>query len=121
MADIAFMERNDYPVFDGLEPLELRYFNNGKREIPVVCTEVFHVNRNENLVELAGHMRVHGYCDFKTPEQHRERVSEFRGFPLVEITNGNGKAIVSGMSVGKASTDPVAGHLLVNMIKVLAN
>lgn len=121
MADIAFMERNDYPVFNGIEPLELRYFNNGKREIPVVCTEVFHVNRNENLTELAGHMRVHGYCDFKTPEQHQERVSEFRGFPLVEIADGAGKAIVSGMTVTKASTDPIAGRLLVNMINELAS
>lgn len=121
MADIAFMERNDYPVFDGIDPLELRYFNNGKREIPVVCTEVFHVNRNDNLTELAGHMRVHGYCDFKTPEQHRERVSEFRGFPLLQIADGKGKAIVSGMALSKASTDPIAGHLLMNVINELAS
>lgn len=120
MADIAFMERNDYPVFDGIEPLDLRYFNNGKREIPVVCTEVFNVKRNENLKELIGHMRVHGYCDFKTPEQHQERVSEFRGFPMVEISDGKGKAIVSGMTVGKASTDPIAGRLLINTINDLA-
>lgn len=119
MADIAFMERNDYPVFDGIEPLELRYFNNGKRELPMVCSEVFHVNRNPALTELAGHMRVHGYCDFKTPEQHQERVSEFRGFPMVEIRDGKGKAIVSGMCVAKAATDPIAGRLLVNMINCL--
>ena len=119
MADIAFMERNDYPVFDGIEPLELRYFNNGKRELPMVCSEVYHVNRNPALTELAGHMRVHGYCDFKTPEQHQERVSEFRGFPMFEIADGKGRAIVSGMCVAKASTDPIAGRLLVNMINSL--
>lgn len=120
MADIAFMERNDYPIFDGIEPLELRYFNNGKREIPVVCTEVFNVNRDDNLTELAGHMRVHGYCDFKTPEQHQERVSEFRGFPLVQIADGKGKAIVNGMALSKASSDPIAGHLLANTIDELS-
>ncbi|MCM1036870.1 MAG: glycoside hydrolase family 2 [Bacteroides sp.] len=120
MADIAFMERNDYPVFDNIEPLELRYFNNGRREIPVVCTDVFNVKRHENLKELIGHMRVHGYCDFKTPEQHQQRVSEFRGFPLFEITEGKGKAIVSGMSFDKTATDPIAGRLFINTIAALA-
>ncbi len=121
MADIAFMERNDYPVFDNIEPLELRYFNNGRREMPSVCTEVFKVNRNKNLTELAGHMRVHGYCDFKTPEQHQQVVSTYRGFPMLAINDGNGKAIVSGMTVGKASTDPIAGRLLVNMLNELSD
>lgn len=119
MADIAFMERNDYDVFDSINPLELRYFNNGKRELPMVCSDVYHVNRNANLTELAGHMRVHGYCDFTTPEQHQARVSEFRGFPMIEIRDGNGTAIVSGMRVDKASTDPIAARLLVNMINSL--
>jgi hypothetical protein len=119
MGDIAYMERNDMPVFDGIEPLELRYFNNNKREIPLVCKEVFSVNRNNNLTELTGHMRIHGYCDFKNPEQHQERVSEFRGFPMIQISDGKGKAIVSGMCVEKASTDPIAGKLLVNMVNNL--
>lgn len=36
--DIVVMERNDAPVFDGIGALELRYFNNNKREIPLACT-----------------------------------------------------------------------------------
>lgn len=36
--DIVVMERDDAPVFDGIGVLELRYFNNNKREIPLACT-----------------------------------------------------------------------------------
>ncbi len=35
--DIVNMERNDASVFDEIDVLELRYFNNNKREIPLAC------------------------------------------------------------------------------------
>ena len=45
--DIVNMERNDASVFDEIDVLELRYFNNNKREIPLACNATLKVNRNE--------------------------------------------------------------------------
>ena len=49
--DIVVMERNDAPVFDGIGALELRYFNNNKREIPLACTATLKAIRHENVKE----------------------------------------------------------------------
>lgn len=51
------MERDDAPVFDGIGALELRYFNNNKREIPLACTATLKAVRHENVKELAAQMK----------------------------------------------------------------
>ena len=117
--DIVNMERNDAPVFDGIGVLELRYFNNNKREIPTACNATLHVNRNENLTELAGQMKIHAYIDGGTPEDRINRINSMRGFTLIQIKDGRGIATVSSMCTEKAETDPIAGKLLVNMINDL--
>lgn len=117
--DIVNMERNDAPVFDGIGVLELRYFNNNKREIPTACNATLHVNRNENLTELAGQMKIHAYIDGGTPEDRINRINSMRGFTLIQIKDGRGIATVSTMCTEKAETDPIAGKLLVNMINDL--
>jgi len=117
--DIVNMERNDAPVFDGIDVLELRYFNNNKREIPLACNATLKTNRNENLVELAGQMKIHAYIDGGKPEDRIRKIDSMRGFTLIQITDGKGLATVSTMCTEKADTDPIAGKLLVNMISDL--
>ncbi len=117
--DITFMERDEADVFDGLEHLDLRYFNNNKREMPRACTATFQVNRGEQLTELVGQMKIHAYMDGKI-EQRLERIKSMRGFPLLEIADGKGRAMVSGMCTEKAITDPVAAKLLVNMVRSIS-
>lgn len=114
--DIVFMERNDAPVFEDIDILELRYFNNNKREIPTACNATLTINRNENLTELAGQMKIHAYLDEKSVEERIRRMNSMRGFTLLQIKEGKGEAMVSTMCTEKAITDPVAGKLLVNMI-----
>jgi len=114
--DIAFMEREEDPVFEGIGPLELRYFNNGKREIPLVCTAALKTVRCPEVRELAGQMKIHAYIDGGSREDRLAKIESMRGFPIVEISVGKGKALVSTMCTEKAGTDPVAARLLNNML-----
>ncbi len=115
------MERNDSRVFDGIEPLELRYFNNNRREIPTACNTTMQVNRSEALTELAGQIKIHAYIDGGGSKARLDRINSLRGFTMVGINEGKGSAIVSTMATQKADTDPVAARLLRNMVETLVS
>ena len=119
--DIVVMERDDAPVFDGIGVLDLRYFNNNKREIPLACHATLKANRNENVTELAGQMKSHAYIDGGKPEDRIQKIESMRGLTLLQIKDGKGTATVSTLCTEKADTDPIAGKLLVNMINTLVN
>ena len=114
--DIAFMERPEDPVFEGIDPLELRYFNNDRREIPLVCTTALKTVRCPEVRELAGQMKIHAYIDGGTQEDRLQRIDSMRGFPLVEISLGKGRALISTMCTDKADTDPIAAKLKNNLL-----
>ena len=118
--DIVNMEIPESPVFDDIDLLELRYFNNNKREIPVVCRVALQLNRNENVEELASHTKIHGYVQGNM-EQRVDYMKTIKGFPIVKIREGKGEALISTMSHEKSSTDPVAARLLANMINSMIN
>lgn len=117
--DIVNMERNDHRVFNGIGVLDLRYFNNNKREIPLACNSVLMVNRNTDLTELAGQMKIHAYIDGGKPEDRIRKINSMRGFTLLKVKDGKGEATISTMCTEKADTDPVAGRILVNMLNDL--
>ena len=117
--DIVVMERNDAPVFDGIGALELRYFNNNKREIPLACTATLKAIRHENVKELAAQMKIHAYIDGGKPEERIARIESMRGLTLLQIAENKGKSLVSTLCTEKATTDPIAGKLLVNMVNEL--
>ena len=77
--DIVIMERNDAPVFNDIDVLELRYFNNNKREIPMACTATLKAHRHKNVTELAGQMKIHAYIDGGKPEDRIERIDPCAG------------------------------------------
>jgi hypothetical protein len=115
--DIANADIPESPVFEGLAPLDLRYFNNNKREVPLVCSRSLQINRKPTVSALASHIKIHGYLagDMK---QHEQKMQTLKGFPVVTI-NEKGKAILCTLLLEKAITDPVAGKLLQNMINDL--
>ena len=119
--DIVIMERNDAPVFNDIDVLELRYFNNNKREIPRACNATLKVHRHKNVTELAGQMKIHAYIDGGKPEDRIERIESMRGLTMLQISDGKGEAIISTMCTEKATTDPIAGKLVVNMINCLTD
>jgi hypothetical protein len=115
--DIVNMDIPESPVFDGLSLMDLRYFNNNKREIPMVCNSVLKVNRAANVALLAKHLKIHGYIngDMNERSQHMEAI---QGTTIMTIKN-KGTALVSTMSLEKGATDPIAGKLLANMLNYL--
>ncbi|MFL9483900.1 glycoside hydrolase family 2 protein [Chitinophagaceae bacterium LWZ2-11] len=117
--DIVNMEIAESPVFKAIEPLELRYFNNNKREVPTVCSVSFKINRNPNVEALAAQVKIHGYVNGEQ-EQRVKYMETVKGFPIVKIKD-KGVVTISAMSVNKAITDPVAGKLLSNMLDDLLN
>ncbi|MGB4415853.1 MAG: sugar-binding domain-containing protein [Paludibacter sp.] len=113
--DIVNMEIPESAVFDGIDLLELRYFNNNQREIPTVCHSAFKINRNVNVEELANQTKIHGYIEGEM-DVRSAYVKTIKGFPILKITEGKGTALISSMAHEKTVTDPVAGRLLTNMI-----
>lgn len=116
--DICFMERDEDPLFDGIEEMDLRYFNDNQRRLPKVCARVLKTVRCPEVEPLAGYMNIHAYIDGK-PDVRLEKISNERGFTIVRIRSGKGVAIVSTIETEKAGTDPIAAKLLNSMIRVL--
>lgn len=116
--DIVNMEIPESPVFDDLGLLELRYFNNNKREIPMACYAALKVNRHENVIELANQTKIHAYIEGDM-EKRTRYIHNIKGFPIIEIKD-KGSVLISTMATDKATTDPVAGKLLINMINYLS-
>lgn len=109
--DICFMERNEDPVFDGIEEMDLRYFNDNTRSLPQACSYALKTMRCPEVEELAGYMNIHAYID-GTPEARMNKIREERGFTLLRIKCGRGSAFVSTLRTDKAGSDPVAAKLL---------
>lgn len=115
--DIANMDIPESPVFKGIGLLDLRYFNNNKREVPTVCNAALSVHRNQAVEILAKHIKVHGYVQGEM-EARSAFMSRIQGATIVKV-HDTGTVLLSTMSLEKATTDPVAGKLLVNMLNDL--
>ncbi len=117
--DIVNMEVEESPVFNDIEPMELRYFNNNKRENPRACYSAYKISRDENVQPLAMAIKIHGYLGGDIHARSKRVEDQLKGFPIVEIKD-NGRLIISTMALDKANTDPIAAKLLSNMIDELS-
>lgn len=115
--DIVNINIPESPVFNGIELMDLRYFNNNKREVPMVCNAALKVQRNEHVELLAKHIKIHGYINGDMAERAKF-MQGIEGSTIIKI-NDKGTAIISTMALEKGTTDPVAGKLLVNMLNDL--
>lgn len=116
--EIANMVIDESPVFNQLDPLSLRYFNDNRPATPTVCAGSFQINRSAHLETLASSEAVHGYLQGSFTARSRA-LDKIKGFPIVKIEDGKGKIILSTMQLGKGVTDPVAGKLLTNLLAAL--
>lgn len=117
--EVTTMDIPESDVFDGIEPLETRNFNNNERELPAVMSGAFRINRSPNIEALASFTKIHGYLPGNMDDR-MERLDKIKGFPIVQVTDQKGRAVLSEMLLGKAVTDPVAAKLLTNMLSSLA-
>ncbi len=115
-SEIATMRVPESLAFDGLEPLDLAWWDLGNGNIPQVCQGNYHIDSHRSDVRpLVDTLDFHGYL--KTPED----VTNIGGSPLVEVRMGKGRALASEMLLVKASPfDPIARKLFYNLIRMLS-
>ena len=116
--EIVSMVVPESPVFDGIEPLDLSWFELGPRTTPLACTGTWEVNRRRPELETLAHQ-----CDFHGQTLFGPGVQEpffnFAGAPLVEVRLGKGILIASEMVLAAKDRDPIAGRVLNNLLKIL--
>ncbi|MBN2639525.1 MAG: glycoside hydrolase family 2 [Bacteroidales bacterium] len=103
-------------VFNGIDYMDLRYFNNNRREIPLVNQGLIQVVETSAVECLASGCQ-HRYARV---DDRRSEMITMKGFPIIQIRE-NGNVIISEMCTEKGSTDPIMGKLLMNMIVELAH
>lgn len=109
--EITTMCMPESPVFDGIEPGDMSWFEVPRPELPYSATGFFHLNRNApQLTILAQTFRTHGYLKDKA------QIAEFGGVPLFEVKRGKGTIVVSEMLLETCQLDPVAQRLMHNLI-----
>jgi hypothetical protein len=109
--EIATMHVPESPIFDGIEPLDLSWFELGKGKLPRVCRGTYLVDSTQtDTIALVEVVDLHGYL--KKPED----VIGISGSPLVELRIGQGIIFASEMMFEAASDDPIAAKLLNNIV-----
>ncbi|HEX3625651.1 MAG TPA: glycoside hydrolase family 2 TIM barrel-domain containing protein [Verrucomicrobiae bacterium] len=113
--EIVTMHIPESPVFSGIEPLDIAWFDRGDRRLPIACSGVYQIAADRrDILALADQCDPHGYLN--SPDQ----VEKYAGSPLVEIRIGKGRLIASELNLESASTDPVSRRLWSNIIKALS-
>jgi hypothetical protein len=116
LGEIVSMCIPESPVFDGLEPLDLAWFEMGEGRIPRACRGVYEVApRRTDTSMLAEVVDIHGYL------QAPADLAKYRGTPLVQLNDGKGRVIASEMMLFEAPLDLIAGRLLSNLINTLSS
>jgi hypothetical protein len=111
--EIVTMHIPESPIFDGIQPLDLAWFDRG-RKVPIACTGVYHVaNGAGGIVPVAWHYDIHGYL------QKPSDIEKIRSTPMVEIHDGKGLLLASEICYEAGTEDPVAMRLLNNAIQYL--
>lgn len=112
--EIATMHVAESPVFDGIAPLDLAWFEMGAGKLPRACRGVYRIDRTRNdAIALAEVVDRHGYL--KQPGD----VAAISGSPLLELRIGDGRVLASEMLLLAADEDPIAGRLLGNLLRQL--
>jgi hypothetical protein len=108
--EIVTMNVKEYILFDGLEPLDMAWFTDG-REVPYVAHGRFAVDRfSPEVTALAETLEWHGYL--QKPSDYKGR----GGVPLFEVSLGKGKILVSELRVDAVSFDPINGRIIGNLL-----
>ena len=102
------------PVFNGIEPLELSWWQSKGRNIPVACRRSYRLKHRNGIKELSTYLRPHVYLSNPS-----EQLKEMSGIPLMEIAIGKGKIIACEMEVNSGAKDPIAAKLLGNLIEAM--
>jgi beta-galactosidase len=112
--EIVTMHVPESPVFSGIEPLDIAWFDRGDRRLPLACTGVYQTvaGRHDTII-LADQCDIHAYL------KNTSEITRYNGTPLVEMQIGKGRLLASELNLEAGKNDPVACRLLINMIGYL--
>ncbi|WP_421897798.1 sugar-binding domain-containing protein [Marinoscillum sp.] len=114
--ETAHMDIEESPLFDGIDFMELRYFNNNQSEKPVVYGGLFQVNEEAEVVCIVSGCEHH----YARGDDRRKQMLTMKGFPVIAIKDG-GSVMLSEMDLNKGLYDPIPARLLKNMIEEMLN
>jgi beta-galactosidase len=113
--EIVTMHIPESPVFSGIEPLDLAWFDRGNGRTPIACSGIYQIaTGGPDISALADQCDLHGYLTKPAD------IQKFTGTPLVEIRFGQGRLIASEMNFESSTTDPISMRLLSNILNYLA-
>jgi hypothetical protein len=114
--EIVSMHVPESPVFSGIHPLDIAWFERGKRRLPLACTGVFSIMPTHgDVTGLAWQCDLHGYL------KKSFDITSISGSPLVEIQSGKGRLLASELYSEAAGADPIARRILMNSIHYLCD
>ncbi|NPE31861.1 hypothetical protein HNV12_28665 [Methanococcoides sp. SA1] len=113
---VVSMNIPEHKVFEGIEPLDLSWWEIDESTRPRACRRSFRFHRSIGETKLCTYLRPHVYIG--NPEEELPTMS---GSPLIELTVGKGKIIASEMELNVGDKNPVAARLLKNIIEYLSN
>jgi hypothetical protein len=115
--EIAAMHIPEASAFDGLQPLDLAWWELGGGAIPQVCRGSYQIDNGRSDVRaIADAIDFHGYLNGPAD------FAKISGSPLVEIRMGKGRIVASEMMLLEASqSDPIAKKLFGNLVQMLSD
>ena len=96
-------------LFDGLEPLDLRWWYS-PGEVPSVTDTQFRLRSDSSVKSLTTYIRPHLYMS-------QADVDKLPHSTVFEQKCGNGRIIVSSMKTTASSADPIAARFISNLYK----
>jgi hypothetical protein len=108
--EIATMRVPESPVFDGIEVMDIRWFNNNERSLPIVTRGDFRLVEDPRIEVLAKYTPTHAYL-FK-----QELKDNIEGAVIFRIGHGRGQIWVTQLAHETGIHDPIAARLLSNLL-----
>jgi len=114
--EIITMHVSESPVFSGIEPLDLAWFEPGGRGLPIACSGVYQIVADaEGVTPLADQCDIHAYL------RRTSEITRYSGSPLVEIQMGKGSVVASEINFKAGKDDPIARRLFNNVVNYLGS
>jgi hypothetical protein len=112
---VVNMHIPEHGSFNGIEPLELAWWQQEGRERPRACRRSFRLKSSDDINALCTYLRPHTGLG----SDKESYLKEMSGIPLMEIKEKKGRLIASEMETNNGDKDPIAAKLLLNLIHEL--
>ena len=106
-----FVEPLAPELLDGLDPMDMHWWNAEPGDTVRVCRFSYQLPEGEGVTLLARHVQPHGYV------RSGRQVSDYTSWPAFEARRGGGKVIVTSLLM---ADDPIARRFWSNLISYLA-